>query len=134
MRELQPKSAEPTAFFNAKVFRNAAITIGLSFVGGFVIGFLKSAGGMPVGTYVTLIGLSNLLSCVLGGLIAGLSVSKPVRVGHLQAVGLLVWLFGLINVPLGHNDIIGFFFSAIPVALCLALGGWIAGMLSDNKA
>ena len=130
-----PQSPSPEAsFFNGKVFRNAAITIGLSFVGGFVIGFLKSASGIPGGTYVILIGLSNLLSCTLGGLIAGLSVPKTFRIRHLQAVGVLVWLFGLINIPLGYNDFIGFIFSVVPVALCLALGGWVAGMISDHKA
>ena len=133
MRELQPKSAEPTAFFNAKVFRNAAITIGLSFVGGFLIGILRSMGGFSMNSYILLIGASNLFSITLGGVISGLSVPRESLVRHLQAVGLLVWLFGLVNVALGITDFAGFIFSSVFVAACVALGGWISGLLANPR-
>jgi hypothetical protein len=55
-------------------------------------------------------------------------------VRHLQAVGLLVWLFGLVNVAMGITDFAGFIFSSVFVAACLALGGWISGFFASRKA
>jgi hypothetical protein len=134
MKEILPEPPQSAPFFNGKVFRNAAITIGLSFVGGFLIGILRSMGGFSMNSYILLIGASNLFSITLGGVISGLSVPRESLVRHLQAVGLLVWLFGLVNVALGITDFAGFIFSSVFVAACVALGGWISGLLANSRA
>jgi hypothetical protein len=133
MKEFPQESPPEVSFFNGKVFRNAAITIGLSFVGGFLIGILRSMGGFSMNSYILLIGASNLFSITLGGVISGLSVPRESLVRHLQAVGLLVWLFGLVNVALGITDFAGFIFSSVFVAACVALGGWISGLLANPR-
>ena len=134
MKEILPEPPQSASFFNAKVFRNAAITIGLSFVGGFLIGILRSMGGFSMNSYILLIGASNLFSITLGGVISGLSVPRESLVRHLLAVGLLVWLFGLVNVVLGIIDFTGFIFSSVIVAACVALGGWISGLFANSRA
>ena len=134
MKEFTPESSPPTPFFNGKVYRNAAITIGLSFVGGFLVGMANGMGGFSADGYMFLVGISNLLSCTLGGVISGLSVPRETIIRHLQAVGLLVWLFGLVNVALEITDFAGFIFSSIFVAACLAIGGWIARLILNSKA
>ena len=133
MKEILPEPPQSAPLFNGKVFRNAAITIGLSFVGGFLIGILRSMGGFSMNSYILLIGASNLFSITLGGVISGLSVPRESLVRHLQAVGLLVWLFGLVNVALGITDFAGFIFSSVFVAACVALGGWISGLLANPR-
>jgi hypothetical protein len=71
MKEFTPESSPPTPFFNGKVYRNAAITIGLSFVGGFLVGMARGMGGFSADGYMFLVAISNLLSCTLGGVISG---------------------------------------------------------------
>lgn len=134
MKEILSTPEAPRAFFNRRVFRDMAITLGLSFVGGFVLGFMRSPLGISWDAYEILIGASNLLSCLLGGFISGLSVPKHARLKHLQAVGLLVWLFGLINIALGVTDFAGFILSVLVIAACLALGGWSAGFFDKRQS
>jgi hypothetical protein len=134
MKEILPEHPQIKPFFNGKVFRNAAITIGLSFVGGFLVGMARGMGGFSMNSYILLIGASNLFSITLGGVISGLSVPRESLVRHLLAVGLLVWLFGLLNVALGIIDFEGFIFSIVVVAACLALGGWISGLFANPRA
>jgi len=134
MQEIPNEPSPPPSFLNAKVFRNAAITLGLSFLGGFLVGMARGMGGFSTDSYWFLVGASNLLSCTLGGVISGLSVPRETLVRHLQAVGLLVWLFGLVNVAMGITDFAGFIFSSVFVAACLALGGWISGFFASRKA
>jgi hypothetical protein len=133
MKEILPEPPQIKPFFNGKVFRNAAITIGLSFVGGFLVGMARGMGSFSMDSYWFLIGASNLLSITLGGVISGLSVPRVALVRHLQAVGLLVWLFGLLNVALGIMDFEGFVFSSVFVAACVALGGWISSLFANPR-
>lgn len=134
MKEILSTHEAPPAFFNRRVFRDAAITLGLSFIGGFVLGFLRSMLGISWDAYGILIGVSNLCSCLLGGFISGLNVTKNVLIRHLQAVGLLVWLFGLLNIALGITDFAGFIISALVIAPCLALGGWLSGFFAKGQS
>jgi hypothetical protein len=134
MQEIPNEPSPTPPFLNAKVLRNAAITIGLSFLGGLFVGMARGVGGFSADGYMFLIAVSNLLSCTLGGVISGLSVPREAVVRHLQAVGLLVWLFGLVNVAMGITNFIGFLISSVFVAACLALGGWIARLILDSKA
>ena len=134
MKEFPQESPPEVSFFNGKVFRNAAITIGLSFVGGFLGLMLLVMGEFSMNSYILLIGASNLFSITLGGVISGLSVPRESLVRHLLAVGLLVWLFGLVNVALGIIDFTGFIFSSVIVAACVALGGWISGLFANSRA
>jgi hypothetical protein len=134
MKDILSTPGAPRAFFNRRVFRDMAITLGLSFVGGFGLGFLRSLFGISWDAYEILIGASNLLSCLLGGFISGLSVPRHARFRHLQAVGLLVWLFGLINIALGVTDFAGFILSVLVIAACLALGGWSAGFFDKRQS
>ena len=134
MKEFPNEPSPSAPFFNGKVIRNASITIGLSFVGGFLVGMARGMGSFSGDSYWFLIGASNLLSITLGGVISGLSVPRGALVRHLQAVGLLLWLFGLLNVALGITDFAGFIFSIVVVAACLALGGWISGLFANPKA
>jgi len=133
MKEFPNEPSPSAPFFNGKVFRNAAITIGLSFVGGFLVGMARGMGGFSMNSYILLIGASNLFSITLGGVISGLSVPRESLVRHLQAVGLLVWLFGLLNVALGIIDFTGFIFSSVIVAACVALGGWISSLFTNPR-
>ena len=134
MKEILPEPPQSASFFNAKGFRNAAITIGLSFVGGFLVGMIRGMAEFSMNSYILLIGASNLFSITLGGVISGLSVPRESLVRHLLAVGLLVWLFGLVNVALGIIDFTGFIFSSVIVAACVALGGWISGLFANPRA
>lgn len=131
--EIQTPVSAP-AFFNKDVFIDAAIIIGLTFLGGAVIGFIRSAGGMSSSAHLMFIVVSNLGGVVLGSFIAGLRFTRGSLVRHLQAVGVLVWLFGLVNIALGITDVIQFVFSSFLIAILVALGGWLSTLISSRRA
>ena len=130
MKKLPQDSSAEIPFFNGKVFRDAAITIGLSFVAGFlVVVGMDFRFSMNDDMHLLSVGLST----TLGGIISGLSVPHESMVRHLQAVGFLVWLFELLNVALGTKDFIGFILSLFFVAVYIALGGWISSLVTNPK-
>ena len=133
MREVQEPAKSSPRFFSKKVFFHAATIWLLSFGGGAVVGFAKAAGQMSTNSYFILLGASNLISLTLGGVIAGLSVPRLELGRHLKAVGLLLWISGLVNVALGALNFVQFILSVFFIIICLALGSWIAGLINKFK-
>ena len=135
MTTVPQDSSTEIPFFNIKVFRDAAITISLSFVGAFlvVVGMIRGIGGFSMNGYIILAKSSGMVSITLGIIISGLGVPQKSKAKHLQAVGLLVWLSGLLNVALGITDFGGFILSSVFVASYIALGGWISRLFANPK-
>jgi hypothetical protein len=142
MRDLEPADFDALlnrttpSFLNAKVFRDAGITLALSFVGGLVIGFTTAYFRLQIEeeSSVAFVGLSNIACTVLGGFIAGLRTPPAHLLRHLSAVGLIIWLFGLVNIALGFIDFEGFLLTAFVIAPSLALGGWLSQVFNRAKS
>jgi|APGre2960657444_1045066.scaffolds.fasta_scaffold04659_2 hypothetical protein len=133
MREIQAPAQKTPRFFSKKVFLHAATIWLLSFGGGVVVGFAKGAGQMSTNSYFILLAASNLISLTLGGVIAGLSVPRLELGRHLQAVGLLLWISGLVNVALGALNFVQFILSVLFIVIFLALGAWISGFINKSR-
>lgn len=136
MREVpnMPKpDITPPPFLHGRVFVHAGLIILLTFIAGVVAGFVAAAQRISISKLSMILGLSNLFMISLGGFFVGLRVPRPDLPRHLGAVGLIVWLFGLLNVFLGYVNIEQFLLSALFIAVSLALGGWIAGLISSNQ-
>jgi hypothetical protein len=133
MRE-ETQTTEDKPYFNKSVFIDAAIVLGLTFVGGFAIGFVGAVVGMSAQAQNNFMIISNAGGVILGSFIAALRTKSGSLVRHLQAVGTLVWLFNLVNVAFGIISFLQFLFSAIITALLVALGGWLSTLLSGRRA
>ncbi len=133
MRE-ETQTTEDKPYFNKDVFIDAAIVLGLTFVGGFVIGFAGAVVGMSAQVQNNYMVISNAGGVILGSFIAARRTKSGSLVRHLQAVGTLVWLFNLVNVAFGVISFVQFLFSAIITALLVALGGWLSTLLSGRRA
>jgi hypothetical protein len=142
MRDLEPSDFDALlgrstpSFLNTKVFRDAGIALVLSFVCGFLIGFTQGNSRLQIDeeAEVAFVGLSNIACLVLGGFIAGLRTPPAYLVRHLSAMGLIIWLFGLVNIALGYADFEGFLLSAFIIVPGLALGGWLSQVFNKAKA
>jgi len=88
------------------IIRDTAIVMGLTFLGGFVVGL-----GKPVDS-ATAIASSNFIFSIVGFFIAG-CLTKFSRFSHLTKVVFAVWLASLVNV---------IFFGITPVI-------WAAGLI-----
>ncbi len=133
MRE-ETQTTEDKPYFNKSVFIDAAIVLGLTFVGGFAIGFVGAVVGMSAQAQNNFMIISNAGGVILGSFIAALRTKSGSLVRHLQAVGTLVWLVNLVNVAFGIISFLQFLFSAIITALLVALGGWLSTLLSGRRA
>lgn len=123
----EPIPVSPTrAFFNLKVIRDAAITLGLVLMGGFLLGVSRAAFSIPDGTYAKLTDLTNICGLFFGGIIAAYRLPRLNLIRHLAAVGILVWSFCLLNLALGYMDIFGFIYSGFFVAALLSVGGFFS--------
>lgn len=101
------------------IIRDVAIVVGLTFIGGLIIGL---AGPATPQRKVLAIVISNLSLGTLGFVISGcLAVGDRWR--HLAYVALGVWLFGLVNVIFMGFSVIQWVLSIIAVTLMTAVGG-----------
>lgn len=104
------------------ILRDIAIIVGLTFIGGFVIGL---AGSYRSPRGMLAIAASNILLGTVGFVISG-CLAPGNRWRHLAYVGLGVWLFGLFNVLFLGFGIVQWFFGIILVALMMGVGGAIS--------
>ena len=118
------ESPQDISFFNVGVFRNAVISIGLSFIGGLLVGM----GELSMRIVLCFIAAFIIL-IMLGGIISKLGVPQETLFRHLQAV----WLFGFLSLYLGIKDFIGFILSIVFAASYIALGGWMYGFLVKSE-
>jgi hypothetical protein len=107
-------------FINYKaIARDVAIIIGLTFLGGFVIGFLN-----PNNLNISAIAISNILLSSVGFFIAG-CLTKSSRFQHLLIVALCVWVLGAHNMLLG-TTFLQWVFSSIFVLITMGVGGGLS--------
>ncbi len=109
--------------------RDVAIVILLSFVGGFIGGFVLGVAKINEPEVMTLvIAVISIVSTVAGFWIVGcLNKEAPKeRFSYLGYVGISVWLFGLINILIGLSSITQWVLSVIFVLICLAIGGGLS--------
>jgi hypothetical protein len=107
------------------VFRDTAIVLTLTLIGGLIIGV---SGGLHSSSAIA---VSNLLLGTIGFIISG-SLARGHRWRHLVLVGLGVWLFGLANVALLGISIAQWFASAFAVAIMTGVGGSLSYLFSPK--
>ena len=106
------------------VVRDVLIIFGLTFIGGFIIGFMSAVSGGSVNQ--AYLGLSNIFFGTVGFAISYVW-TKTHRMPHLFAVAGGTWILSIINVFFGYGTIITWIFALIPVLLMMGLGslvGW----------
>jgi len=120
-----PELSAPEPIHWLLVLRDVAIVFGLTFLGGFVVGFTVSVLRRSGSNYLYAIVVSNLLLGTLGFVISG-CLAPPNRWRHLLLVAFGVWLTGLINVVIAHVSIGQWVGSLLAVALMAGVGGAIS--------
>jgi hypothetical protein len=101
------------------VARDAAIVLGLTFLGGFVIGITS-----PNELNISAIAISNIVLSVVGFFIAG-CLTKSLRFQHLSVVALCVWLVSAHNILLGVS-FLQWVFSSVYVLITMGVGGGLS--------
>ncbi len=83
------------------ILRDVLIVLGLTFLGGFVVGFTAGVSGKPAP--LEAIAISNLVFGILGFVIVGClnATAAGERFQHLSQVAVGVWLCSLVNVAFG---------------------------------
>lgn len=104
------------------------IVLGLSALGGFLIGFFGAFTSIDDETKMMLIALSNLITLLIGFWIVGCinKTGELSRFKYLAYVMVGVWLFGLVNVALFDFSIYQWIASGIPIIILGVLGGGIS--------
>jgi hypothetical protein len=119
-----PNDALPPEHLRAiAILKDVGIVFGLTFVGGFVIGFVGAIAGVLISTPI--LALVNFVLATIGFMIAGLRAPQGNRWPHLMLVAAGVWLGGLVNVPLGVPVVV-WALGIVVVAITMALGGAIS--------
>jgi FtsH-binding integral membrane protein len=108
------------------VVRDTLILLGLTFLGGFIVGMVYS--GEDNGAQI---GLSNLVFSVLGFYIVGI-LKETARLKHLVIVALLYWLIGSHNMLLGIS-ISQWLISLVVILICMGVGGCLSFLVSKEK-
>ena len=106
------------------VGRDVLIIFGLTFVGGFIVGFTSAISGTSANA--AYLGLSNIIFGTLGFAISYLWTQTG-RLNHILAVAAGTWIFSFINVLFGFGTVGTWIFALIPVLLMAGLGsliGW----------
>ena len=108
------------------ILRDILIVFALTFVGGFVVGFIfATQGAYGTSSYAVALGLSNLLLSTVGFVISG-CLAPPERWRHLLLVAVGVWLLSLINVAFMGVPLIQWAILAIPIAVTMGVGGGVS--------
>ncbi|HLY58550.1 MAG TPA: hypothetical protein VKS60_23510 [Stellaceae bacterium] len=108
------------------ILRDVLIIFGLTFLSGFVVGFLfafRGASGTPA--YAVALGLSNLVFGTVGFVISG-CLAPPGRWRHLLLVAVGVWLLSLANVAFMGVPFLQWAFLVIPIAIIMGVGGGLS--------
>ncbi len=99
--------------------RDAVIVFGLTFLGGFVVGFAN-----PGADNTVAIALSDFIFASLGFFIAG-CLTKVSRFNHLSKVVLAVWLISALNMFIGATPI-QWVFGLIVLFVTMGIGGGLS--------
>lgn len=112
--------------------RDVAIIILLSFFGGFIVGIVKIN---DLETYTTIIAIISFITTTAGFWIVGCLSKKSAmqRFNYLGYVGIVVWLFGIINILIGLSNITLWALSSIFVLICLGIGGGLSLLTCKTK-
>ncbi len=107
------------------ILRDVLIVLGLTFLGGFVVGFTAGVGGKPIP--MPALALANFVFGTLGFAIAGCltPTSANERFQHLSQVAVGVWLCSLVNVAFGVT-IPQWFAAGGFILVLMGLGGGIS--------
>lgn len=105
-----------------RVLIDAAIVFGLTFIAGFVIGFVAAVlgGAAPP----ALIGLSDMLFVIVGFAYVAYRTNGR-RFQHLALVALGVWLFSIINPLLGIISLPAWIFAIVPTFIFMFIGAGV---------
>ncbi len=111
------------------ILRDVLIVLGLTFLGGFVVGFTAGVTGRP--TPLAAIALANLVFGTLGFAIVGCLNATPAseRFQHLSQVAVGVWLCSLVNVAFGVT-ILQWFTAGGLILFLMGLGGGISLLIA----
>jgi hypothetical protein len=119
-----PDHLPPEFLRPGRIIADIGIIFGLTFLGGFVVGFV-SAFSYGVSAPMLALGASNLVLGTIGFILSGMRAPAGNRWPHLLWVALGVWILGLINVLFGLN-IGAWIASAAGVAMTMGIGGAIS--------
>ena len=111
-----------------RVLRHALVVMGLTFAGGFVVGFLSAVLGIPDDQSVPLLIGSNLLM-MTSGFVWSAAANRNSRWTHLVAVALCVWPMGLVNVLFGVT-VMEWFLGIIAILFTMVVGGLVSYLLA----
>lgn len=114
------------------VIRDSLIFMGLTFLGGIVVGFVfgllgeRASPKMQIG-----IAFSNILFGIFAFTISGCLV-KANRFRHLFFVALVTWLLSLINLFFGYS-FSQWLLGAITMLIMMGLGGALSFLFVSNR-
>jgi hypothetical protein len=124
-----PPQIQPPVALGA-VIRDAGLIILLTAISGFIIGLMSAETDLE--SLLPLLACFNLLILVVGFTVSA-SVADHGRWQHIGAVGVIVWLFGIINIPLGLANIATWLLSALFIAVCLVVGGSLSYVFKRRR-
>ncbi len=103
----------------------------MTFLGGFVIGFVWSFFKLEPSVYREALALSNLVFGSVGFLIVGL-LNRMGRWRHLLQVAFLSWIGSLINLAFGMN-LAHWALGLIFILIIMGIGGGVAALALPAK-
>jgi hypothetical protein len=105
------------------VVRDVAIVFGITFLGGFIVGFAASLSGGEVSTLA--LAVSNIIFGTAGFTISG-CLAKIHRFRHLFGVAAGAWVVSLVNVALGAVTLQIWAASLLTILAMMGLGGAVS--------
>ena len=127
---LTPTSEQSARPSIGAIFRDVAIVVALTAIGGFVIGL---SGGLRSSNGMTAIAVSNILLGTVGFIISG-CLANGNRWRHLGFVALGVWLFGIVNIVFFGISIAQWIYSAFAIAMMTGVGGGLSYIFRRDDA
>ncbi|MFO0730559.1 MAG: hypothetical protein U0361_06130 [Nitrospiraceae bacterium] len=108
------------------LLRDAFLLYLLTFGGGVALGLFGFA---PTSYNLLLFMFVSNILLVVGFTVAGLVTPYP-RWQYLPAVGMLLWLICLMNIPLGFESVGSWFVSSISYLLTVAIGSGLSQLIA----
>jgi hypothetical protein len=105
---------------------DVAILFGLTFFGGFVVGFAAAASSVSMGVMMAALAVSNMVLLTIGFVLSGCRSPRGKRWPHLAWVALGIWLVSFLNVLFLGVSLGQWIGSAVLMVICMLIGGGLS--------
>jgi len=112
---------------------DVGIIFGLSFGGGFVVGFVAALTRASAGVAMVGLAVSNIVFITIGFVLSGCRAPRGKRWPHIAWVALGLWLVSFINVMFFGVPIGQWVASAFLLSVCMGIGGGLSSFIRRDE-